>query len=267
MIRKTGEEILASLLVRLKEKTGVNDPDAGTIARTFCEIISEEMESFYSVLDRSVMMSFLSQAQGQFVDLIGAVLNCTRNVEETDENYKARISNQVYVMQSANYTSVRLKALSVEGVRNVVTAEYSRGAGSFSIYVITDAPETPQSILNEVERVVNGTKGFGISAEIKGPELVPLDLKLRLIFSDKVTDIERSAIRQSVYQAIKRDIDNIEMGGSFGTNGLIQLALSTNPKIADVQIATLKINKVNKYASVFESYWNQRIVLKTLEVA
>jgi uncharacterized phage protein gp47/JayE len=250
----------------LKQKTGVTDIDPGQIARTFCEVISEKFQDFYTSLDLSLTMVYVSTATGQFLDLLGAMLQCIRLENESDANYRARITNQVYVIQGANFTAIRLKCLSIAGVKDIIAAEYTYGTGSFTVYVVTDDPETPQSIINEVEEAVADTKALGIFAEIRGPEIVPLDLKLRLIFNDKITETERATIRQSVKQSVKRGIDNLGLGGSFSRNGIIQTALSTSTKIVDVDIASLKISGVSQYAGTFLVAYDQRMVLETLEV-
>lgn len=267
MIRRTKEELLLSLLTRLKKDTPITDIDPGTIARTFCELMAEEFNQFYQALDLNLTMSFVSTAVGKFLDLIGQLLNCTRLPNETDANYRSRIVNQVYVIQGSNYTAVRLKALSIDGVRDIVSKQFTRGTGSFSLYVITDDPITPQAILNQVEEVIEDTKAYGIYAEVKAPKLVPVSMKLNLVFSDKVTEAEKSTIRQSIKQVIKSKIDNLGMGSTFSVKEMVYAAIASNTRVVDADISVLKIKEISQFTKNFTVSWNERIVLENLEVA
>jgi uncharacterized phage protein gp47/JayE len=266
MATKTQDQILQGLLTRLQSNTKIVDVDAGSIARTFSEILAEEFYSFYTELDTTTTMTFVSTASGQFLDLIGALLNCTRTANESDANYRIRITNQVYVVAGGNQTALRLKALSVDGVKDVVMREFTNGSGSFSMYVITDEPETPVTILNAVKDAVAVTKSYGIYAEVKSPVLIPVDLKVRLILSDKVTDAEKSTLRQSAKQAIKTQIDNLGLGGSFVVNDIIRTAMNANARILDADMGALKVNGVNQFYKNFTANWDERIVIQTLEV-
>jgi uncharacterized phage protein gp47/JayE len=267
VIRKNKEEILNKLLLRLKSNTDITDVDPGSIARAFSEVLSEEFYQFYTELDLFTTMGFVSTAGGNFLDLIGALLNCTRVSGETDANYRSRIVNQVYVIQGANYTSIRLKALSVNGVKNIITREFTNGTGSFTLYVVTDDPVTSSAILNEVEDVVEASKAYGILAEIKTPTLILTDLKVRLVFSDKVSDAEKATIRQAATQSVKAYMDGIEVGGSFIMNEAIKAAMNTSTKITDVSVLNFKTDGIAQFIKNIEADWYERIVIGTLEVA
>lgn len=266
MIKKTQEEILESVIARMREETDVTDVDPGSIARAFCDVMSEQFALMYNELEVSATMSFVSTAKGYFLDLIGRMLNCLRLTGETDTNYRSRIVNQVYVAAGANLTSIRLKALSVEGVRNVLIQPYSHGAGSFCVYVIADNPETPQTILNAVEKVVNDTRAFGVFAEVKSPPLVPVELKVRLIFSDKASDAEKNSIRQAARQNIKSYIDNIELGGSFIVNELVQRTMAVSEKITDIEISSLRVKEISRFTTNFTVGPYERIYTTNLNV-
>lgn len=260
------EEILQRLLSRMQADTQIVDVDPGSIVRTFCEILSEEYSTFYDELDLNTTMGYVSSATGQFLDLIGALLNCTRLTGESDSNYRSRIVNQVYVIAGGNLTSIRLKVLSIEGVRDVVTREFTRGTGSFSLYVITDEVTAPQSLINQVEDAVSEAKSFGVFAEVKTPVLIPVQLKVRLVFSDKVSDTEKAAIRQTAKQSIKSYIDNIGLGGTFSINDVLRAGYDASKKVVDSEAITIKVNGVTQFARNFTVDWDQRIVIDSLDV-
>lgn len=266
MAKKTRDEILTQLLTRLQKNTEIVDVDPGSIARTFCEILSEEFYEFYNELDLTTTMTFVSTAQGHFLDMIGELLSCNRLPMENDANFRTRIVNQVYVIAGGNLTSIRLKLLSIDGVKDVIMREHTRGTGSFSVYVITDEPETPLHILNAAQDAVAVTKSYGVYAEVKAPVLIPVNLKVRLIVSDKVSDAEKATLRQRAQQAIKAYIDNIGLGGTFIVNDIVREAMKASQRILDADLTSLKVNGANQFSKNFSINWDERIVIQTLDV-
>jgi hypothetical protein len=263
---KSKEEVSERLANALRKNTLVTNLDPGTLARSLVDIFSEEFGDFYKELELTTVMGFVSTAKGQFLDMIGSLLNCTRLALETDNNYRSRIINQVYVVAGANETSIRLKVLSIPGVKNIIMKQFTKGTGSFSIYIITDDLITPQSILSQVESVVNESKAAGVFAEVKTPVLIPVELKVRLIFSDKVSDIEKTSIRQQAKQNIKTYIDNIALGGNFIVNEIVRTGMDASSKIIDVDFYSLKVNDMTQFVRNFQVDWDQRIVINKIEV-
>lgn len=263
---KSKEEIMNDLLYRLEQQTPINNVDPGSIARTFLEILSEEFFSFYNQLEVATAMAFVSTSNGAYLDMIGKLLDCTRNSGESDENYRARITNQVYVVAGANLTAIRLAALQVEGVTDIMFREYSHGAGSFTLYVISDDPELDQSILNRVQEAIDEKKAYGIYAEVKTPVLIPVELKVRLVFSDGASVAERESIRQNVARNLRTYINLIQIGSSFVLNEAIQRIMETSEKIKDVDIYSMKVNNTSRFVSNANLKWEERFILDVLDI-
>jgi phage-related baseplate assembly protein len=260
------DDVFNRIITNLKSGTLVTDLDPGSIARAICDVISEEFGDFYSELELTTTMGFVSTAKGRFLDMTGSLLNCVRTLNETDDNYRSRIVNQVYVVAGANETSIRLKALSIEGVKDVIMKEFTKGTGSFSVYVITDDLVTPQPILDAVEAIIKDNKAAGIYAEVKTPVLIPIELKVRLVFSDTISDAEKNSIRQASRQNIKTYIDNVGLGGNFIINEVVTAAMNASKKIVDLDVVSLTVNGINQYVKNFQVDWDERIVASTLEV-
>jgi uncharacterized phage protein gp47/JayE len=263
---KTTSEVLADLQTRLSSKTDITNVDPGSVARTFLDVLSEEFYQFYSELDLSVTMGFVSTATGTYLNLIGQLLDCTRNAGETDDNYRARITNQVYVVAGANLTSIRLKALAVEGVKDLVFKQYTHGAGSFSCYVISESPQADRATLQAVQSVVDDTKAYGVYAEVLSPVLIPVELMVRLVFSSDATAAEKGTIRQNVSKALTDYANNLSMGESFILNEAIQQMMDVSPKIIDLDIYGLAVNNVQKFIGNLDCKWNERLLLDTLDI-
>jgi uncharacterized phage protein gp47/JayE len=263
---KTKEEVLQNLITKIQTKTQITEIDPGTIARALCDILAEEFGDFYDALDLTTTMGFVSTAKGQFLDMIGKLVNCTRVVNEIDTNYRIRITNQVFVTAGSNQISIRLKVLSIPGVKDVIMKEFTKGPGSFSVYIITDDVVVSTSLVSMVEDIVNQTKAEGIMADVKTPILIPLELRVRLIFNNNVSDVEKATIRQASRLAIKTYIDNIGLGGTFILNEITRDVLNASQKISDMSIYSMKIANVSQFPTNFSVNWDQRIVIDILDV-
>jgi hypothetical protein len=263
---KTNAEVLADLQTRLTANTDITNTDPGSVARTFLDVLSEEFYEFYSELDLSVTMGFVSTAVGTYLNLVGQLLHCTRIAGETDDNYRARITNQVYVVAGANLTSIRLKALAIPNVKDLVFKQYTHGAGSFTCYIITYDPSIDRSTISAVQSVVDDTKAYGVYAEVLTPLLIPIELQVRLVFSSDAIDAEKSAIRQNVVKAIRNYIDGLAMGDNFVLNELTQQIMDVSSKIVDLDVYGLAVNNVQKFVGNLNCKWNERFILDTIDI-
>ncbi|MDK2600686.1 baseplate J/gp47 family protein [Bacillus stercoris] len=265
-MKKSREEILNDLDYRLRSQTDITNTDPGSVARTFLEVLTEEFYEFYDELDLAVSMGFVSTATGSYLDLIGALLDCKRNPGEDDENYRSRIISQVYVVAGANLTSIRLKALSVEGVNDVKFKQYSHGAGSFTCYVITSDPQASRDVLDAVQAVVDDTKAYGVYAEVTTPVLIPVELMVRLIFSSDAGTTEKNTIRQGVIKEVRQYVDNLELGETLIINELIQRIMDVSTKIKDTDIYGLNINNVSQYVTNVTIKADEKFILDSLDI-
>jgi uncharacterized phage protein gp47/JayE len=265
-MKKSKQEILDSLVYRIQNLTDVTNADPGSVARTFLEVLTEEFFDFYDELDLSVTMGFVSTAAGRYLDMIGTLLNCDRLIGEDDATYRARIVNQVYVVAGGNLTALRLKALSVDGVKDVIFKEYSHGAGSFSCYVITDDVEASRDILDAVGSVINDTKAYGVYGEVKSPVLIPVQLMVRLIFSSDAGSAERATIRTNTVKSVEDYVSNLSLGDTLIINELTQRIMDVSDKIQDIDIYGININGTSRYVTNQTIKWDERFVLDMLDI-
>lgn len=266
MIKKSKEEILYDLDSRMRNTTEVTNTDPGSVARTFLEVLTEEFYEFYTELELSVTMGFVSTATGRFLDLIGVLLNCERTIGESDEDYRIRITNQVYVVAGANLTAIRLKALAVDGVTDVIFKEYSHGAGSFSCYVLTNDAQTSQSTLNAVKSAIDDAKAYGIYAEVKSPVLIPVSLMVRLVFSNDAGAAEKNTIRQNVIREVRNYIDGLSIGDTIIVNEMIQRIMDVSVKVKDLDIYGMSVNGISRYVTNASCKWDEKFILDSLDI-
>lgn len=233
---------------------------AGRIAKLLLSIVNENVAEFYSTLKEQHVQAFLSYATGQSLDLIGELLNCPRESGEEDDDYRYRISKQTLSLARANETAVRLAVLSVEGVEDVVMRPFTHGTGSFSVYVVTNAPTASEDILEQVREKLEEFKAFGIRAEVYNPLLLPVELKVRLIFDKRVTDLDRKMIRAQAQQLIKEHIASLSVGNELDPMEIRSKILRLHEGIYDVDMYYFRIDGKPALLVPQKASWNERFV-------
>ena len=226
--------------------TTVSTPD-GSISYVTSETVS------FSAAARSVYVPIVASA-------VGATKNVGRNIlvstglgisgvfttneksivngtdTESDNNYRYRIANATLAAERANETAVRLAALSVDGVANVILKPYSMGIGSYSVLVIPIEGLATSTLVASVQTAIDGVQAYGIKGIATSPEIVPVDIEVRLVFISGTTAASEDRIRLDVKTAIEQYITNIPVGGEFVLNELRQQIMDVSEKIKDHDI-------------------------------
>jgi uncharacterized phage protein gp47/JayE len=263
-MRKTKEEMLEGILTQLTSRKGITETSPGSVARTFAEVLVDEFYGFYEELDAMMVMSYVSTARGTYLDLIGMLLDCTRNTGELDSEYRYRITNQVYVVQGGNLIALRIKILQLTGVADAQFKRFTNGAGSFTCYIIPEVFPIANDLINRVQSVVDEVASYGIYGEVKTSTAIPVDMNIQLIFANQTTNAERQTIRQQAVAKVERYVKNLGMGEAIIINEVIQQVMETSSKITDMQIYNLTVKDVNQYVkNVYpkaeEQYFLRRI--------
>lgn len=240
------------------EQVGFNTTP-GSIAKLFADIITKYISEFYDDLVSIHMLSFLTTSSGKYLDMIGMLVNCYRQENESDNDYKVRISNQVEFLSKANELCIRLTALSVNGVNDIVLKKYSHGPGSFTIIPLTDNYNKvlEDTLLTTVEK----NASCGERVVIKEPILKEIKLDINLILSSGVDERIVQTTKVSVATAIDRYINSLRIGDSFIINQLTKAILSTSENIVNYSINSFKIN--NKECLLINQgcRWDEKFVI------
>lgn len=235
----------------------------GSIAKLLLNIINENLAEFYETLKTNHLQSFVSTATGQFLEAIGRLVNCDRITNETDDDYRFRITKQILTTATANETAIRMAALSVDGVQDIVLKNYSYGAGSFSVLVITDKPKTSELILMAVRSAVEKVAGYGIKFEVGNPEINTIKIKIKLLTKDYLSDGEKQNIKSYVKSNLKKYFTSRHIGEGIIINEITQRVMEVNDDIIDYTCEEFRIN--NKMAMFInqDCRWNERYMMSS----
>ena len=227
----------------IAEKTGVR-PDVLTIP-SGTEIVSSGGNITFNTVvdvnlsDEEVIVDVISSRPGTYGNISSSVLTrfgtlpldflhitqyvTVRNTLpisggdgiESDDNFRFRIVNAYTASSSGNITALRLAALSVPGVSDVIINNYEYGIGTVGIFVISETPIVSQGILNGVQAVVNQVSSAGERVIISAPDYRALDILVRLEFKPETKIGDKDGICLSVQRAIINYVNNLPVGADF----------------------------------------------------
>lgn len=255
--------MLSEMMTELEAKTGINDFSPGSIARSFLEVFNKKLHTAYKDFDLLSSKVFLSTSTGPYLDLIGAMHNCTRD-GESDDNYRFRIANQVFTAAKSNETAIRLKCLQVPKVKDIIMTKYTRGSGSFTIHVITNEVDTPDDVIKSVRKVVNEMQAGGINSVITKPRALPVDIEFSVKLSNKVTN--SGIIESQIKTAVQNYIDGLGIGKQISIQKVTSLA-ALNDSVNSAFLTSFKVNGDNVVVKdVLNLDWDERPYVNTIKI-
>ena len=222
-------------------KNGINNTP-GSIARLFLSIINTEQAEFYETLSTYHAQCFVSTARDEYLDEIGKLLDCKRRSGESDNDFRYRITKQCLTLSSANETAIRLAVLSVEGVEDVKLKSFTRGTGSFSVYILNEYQNVNKELIEKVVASVNEVVGFGIRFDVVTPELIEVELSIQLLFNNLTSQNMKDETKISVKREIVNYIKKLNIGDPIVLNELTQIIMQQNDDILNYSILEFKIN-------------------------
>lgn len=206
-------------------------PKPGGIARLFMNIVNSNVANLYSALTVNHLRAFVTTSDGVALDAIGELLQCFRRPNESDDNYRYRISNQCLTLATSNEVAVRLAILSVDDVDDCVVKPFGMGAGSFSIVVLPSATSDTNTVLNNVYNAVNEIHAYGIRFDIATADNSYIKLRQRVILDGNLSDIEKQEARYAAYQAVSEYINSLNIGQSIITDSITQAIMNSHEGI------------------------------------
>ena len=218
------------------------DTSPGAVAKLFMNIVNKNIANLYNTLTVNHIRAFVTTADGAALDAIGVLVQCFRLKDETDDNFRYRIVNQCLTLATSNETAIRLTALTVEGVKDVILKPYSMGAGSFTVIVLSDEDVTASGILEEVRQKLLDVHGYGIRYNVVTPTLTYVSIKHRIYLNDKISDIEKQEIRYNVQLALTEYLSTLKIGENIMTDKITQVIMNVSDNIIQESNMAFYIN-------------------------
>ena len=156
-----------------------------------------------------------------------AIINGTE--EESDENYRYRLANFYTANARANETALRLAALSVPGVSDVILEKYKYGIGNTNIIVISQDPITNNGLLAAVEQNVVSVNASSEDITVSAPKYEGITLRCKILFKE---DLEDTSSKNQIIESIKRNIityiNSLTIGESLNFNEIKNIIINSD---------------------------------------
>jgi len=260
---KTMEQLQSRSLDLLKN-TPIKDSGPGQVVRLLLAAINSNLADYYDNLSTQHFASYVSTAEGDMLDLLGDIVHCKRLSGESDSEYRYRISQQALADATANNMAIRLAALSVDGVKDVILHEYALGVGSCAVYCVIDDIKQEENILAAVRKNIEKTKGSGSRVEVLTPKLIPVGIKLALVFKSGINDMDKQTIRGTAAMAIAAYLNSVYPGQPVLMKSIDEIArqsgLYSADDIAEVHILNLTRDGKGVKVENQSCRWNERFV-------
>lgn len=156
-----------------------------------------------------------------------AIINGTE--EESDENYRYRLANFYTANARANETALRLAALSVPGVSDVILEKYKYGIGNTNIIVISQDPITNNGLLAAVEQNIVSVNASSEDITVSAPKYEGITLRCKILFKE---DLKDTSSKDQIIESIKRNIisyiNSLTLGETLNFNEIKNIIINSD---------------------------------------
>ncbi len=253
---------------RLANSEELSEISRGGVTRLLLAIFNEEfakssesnVDGFYDTLKKELVQAFLSYAGEDALDAIGYMMYCKRYVDEKDEPYRYRISQQLLSMATSNETAVRLACLSVPGVDDVIMKAYTHGTGSGSIYVINKDPAELPNLIKQVTTAARMVGGWGTRIDVFQPRFLNVEIRIRIIFYKDVSELDQNLIRGTAKISTEDYLASRNAGEPLDVKYIEEIVSKISLEISEVQIYYLTVNEETVLLVKQLCAWNERFI-------
>lgn len=156
---------------------------------------------------------------------------------EPEANYRYRIVNKITSSEMANETAIRIAALEVPGVADLVSIPYYRGIGTFELLIKSTTPSISQGLIGAVQNAINNVKAHGIQANVRGPKETGLSLIGTLTLKRRLSTAEQNEIIRNATNNLISYINSLDIGEDFIQNEAIERVMATSAEIKNIGTA------------------------------
>jgi len=209
------------------------------LKEVYVPVLAESSGEFYNV------------GKGRLTSHSGPIAISVTNVkaitngsdEETDKQYRFRLSNNLSASPTANEVAVRLAALGNPDVANVQLRKFARGAGTFDVLLVPVGNQVSSRSLEITQQAIDRVSAFGINSRVIQPTYIKFRLTVQLLANrgTRSGSVDSNILR--VKSAILDYFETIPIGGELVINRLRAAVVSAiSEDIRDIKILELCLN-------------------------
>lgn len=249
MIIKREKGLIIQEMMDRCQELGHNT-SAGSLVRTLGEGFAGEVEGLYDALLVAFEDGKLSTATEEALDAFGVMLRLPRQIVrvrdesglmierlQNDEEYRYSLLTAFDLLAQANEMAIRLAALLVPGVKDIIYLKYALGPGTYIAIPILLPGFTESDVVSELEQVFERVKALGIRHRIRTSIKKTVNLSLLLI-GDGLSLSTKDRVRLVV-----RDyIEGLDPGQPLIWFELMSRIKASALEIIDVEVAVYEVN-------------------------
>jgi uncharacterized phage protein gp47/JayE len=186
-----------------------------------------------------------------YSDVANDTLKVTNNADivsgqdvEIDSNYRFRIANQVLSIERANQTAIRLRALSIPSVADVVIIPFHRGIGTYDILIKSTTPSISDSLVATVQDAIDTVTSQGIVGLARGPTEIGISMTGTITFKRQLSTDEETSILTAATDNVIEYINNLDIGEEFIVNEVIERVQATSDLIRSLGRPTAPLDSL-----------------------
>lgn len=153
---------------------------------------------------------------------------------QLDDLYRFRIQNSFISAEKANRMAVRLAALSVPAVSDVVLLDLFRGVGTADLILDTETGQVSPQTIEQVRSKLFDTVALGMDVRIRAPKLIGLEVTVRPRYTTGASAVQKQQANTAIRQAISNLVATVPIGGGLEINDIGFAAKEASPFIVDI---------------------------------
>lgn len=163
-------------------------------------------------------------------------LSSIENGQEPDSDnfYRYKITNALLAAETGNATAVRLAALTVQSVADVIVLPLFRGVGTSDLILDTTDGSVSNIVLESVTRSVSSVQSLGMDILTRPAKLVGLEISIDIKYTRGVSVSDKQQINSNIRQAIMDLIVGIQIGQTLNFNSISYAIMNSDKRIADI---------------------------------
>jgi hypothetical protein len=161
--------------------------------------------------------------------------------EESDDDYRYRINLKITGMAGANQAALTFQILQVPGIQNVVFVPL---AGTYQVYVYAITTNTSDSLLQNVQQVLDTYSAYPLIGTAIAPDLVGISLDTTVTFVVGASLDDQNTALANATSAAESYIDNLKIGQEFVINAIADAIMSADPNILDIGSPNQPLNDI-----------------------
>jgi uncharacterized phage protein gp47/JayE len=182
---------------------------------------------------------------------------------ERDESYRYRLSNIFAARNQAIYASIRLAALAVPGVADVVMINSEQGPGTFGMYIQSITPSVSPELVSTVSAAVNEVVSYGLRPFVSAPKTLGLEIVSAVNWSSRATAEEIAVGYRAMRNVVENTINELDIGEPLNFTDLIEDMLDVAPKanrIGQNEVNTFEQVYAHRYSPTSDSVTSRNLI-------